>query len=284
MKGICCGTILCAATCVALAAFSLPSGEVPPQPRIVSLSPHITELLFAAGAGAQVVGVDDSSDYPAAALAVPKLGEAGALDVERLLQLRPTLVIVWQTGTPPRLLAELERLRVPVLVTEQRRLADIGAALVDFGRLAGSESTALEASRRYLAELAALRERYAGRSRLSVFYQVWDRPLYTLSGNHVVSEVLSLCGGDNLFATLPTLAPAVDREAVLARDPDVILIGASGAEGARQAEDWDRFPSLRAALNHHIFAVNPSHVGRMSPRILDGVRDICASLDAARAP
>jgi iron complex transport system substrate-binding protein len=111
---------------------------------------------------------------------------------------------------------------------------------------------------------------------------VWDRPLYTLSGAHVVSEVLSLCGGDNVFADLSTLAPAIDREAVLARNPDVILVAATGADGARQTLEWSHFSNLRAVRNHHVFTVDPSLVGRMAPRILQGVREVCGLLDAAR--
>jgi iron complex transport system substrate-binding protein len=252
-------------------------------PRIVSLSPHITELLFAAGAGDRVVGVDDSSDYPAAVAGIARVGEPAALDVEGLLKLRPTLIVLWDSGTPPRRREELERLHLRLYVTEQRRLDDIGAALLEFGRLAGTQAAAAQAAQSYRAELARLRAQYAARPRLTVFYQVWDRPLYTLAGGHVVNEVLSLCGGDNVFAGLSTLAPAIDKEAVLMRDPDVILIGATGADGARQVREWDQTPSLRAVQSHHVFTVDPSLAGRMAPRILQGVRDICGLLDAARA-
>jgi iron complex transport system substrate-binding protein len=253
-----------------------------PDMRIISMSPHITELLFAAGAGAYVVGIDDASDYPAAVSGLARVGEASALDVEALLHLKPTLIVLWDSGTPARSKAQLERLHLNLYVTEQRHLADIAAALLEFGRLAGTETAAAAAAHSYRSELAQLRGEYAARPRLSVFYQVWDRPLYTLSGGHVVSEVLSLCGGDNVFAELATLAPAVDAEAVLARDPDVILIAASGAEGARQALEWNRFPSLHAVQRHHVFMVDPSLVGRMAPRILQGVRQVCGVLDAAR--
>jgi iron complex transport system substrate-binding protein len=246
------------------------------------LSPHITELLFAAGAGARIVGVDDASDYPPAAQRIPRLGEAAALDMEGLLRQAPSLIIVWETGTPPRVRAELERFHLQVLVTEQRKLDDIGQALVEFGRLAGTSPVADDAARRYRAGLAELRARYEGRARLKVFYQVWDRPLYTLSGEHVVSEMISLCGGDNIFAGVSTLAPIVDREAVLALDPDVILIGAAGADGERQTADWGRFANLQAVRNQHVFAVDPSLVGRMAPRILDGVREVCSALERAR--
>jgi iron complex transport system substrate-binding protein len=251
-------------------------------PRIISLSPHITELLFAAGAGDRIVGVDDSSDYPAAVAGIARVGEPAALDVEGLLRLKPTLVVIWDSGTPASRKAELERLNLQLYVTDQHRLDDIGATLIEFGRLAGTEPVAAAAARRFRVELAQLRTQYAARSRLRVFYQVWDRPLYTLSGAHVVSEVLSLCGGDNVFADLSTLAPAVDKEAVLARNPDVILVAATGADGARQTLEWSHFASLRAARNHHVFTVDPSLVGRMAPRILLGVREVCNLLDAAR--
>jgi iron complex transport system substrate-binding protein len=253
------------------------------EPRIISLSPHITELLFAAGAGGRVVGVDDQSDYPPAVAGIARVGEPAALDVEALLKLKPTLVVLWDSGTPASRKAELERLNLKLYVTEQHRLDDIGATLLEFGRFAGTEQTAAVAAARYRAELAQLRSQYAARPRLKVFFQVWDRPLYTLSGEHVVTEVLSMCGGDNVFADLTTLAPAIDKEAVLARDPDVILIGATGAEGARQTADWSVFGNLSAVRLHHVYSVDPSLIGRMSPRILQGVREVCGLLDSARA-
>ncbi|MGB6356651.1 MAG: cobalamin-binding protein [Steroidobacteraceae bacterium] len=257
-------------------------GPVESPPRIVSLSPHITELLFAAGAGGRVVGIDDASNYPAAVAGLPRIGEPAALDVEGLLKLKPTLVVLWDSGTPARRKAELQRLHLRLYVTDQHRLDDIGTTLVDFGRLAGTEAVAEAAARRFGSELAELRSSYAGRPRLKVFYQVWDRPLYTLSGRHMVSEVLSLCGGDNVFADLTTLAPAVDKEAVLARNPDVILVAATGSEGARQVLEWNRFSGLRAVQRHHVYTVDPTLLGRMSPRILLGVREVCGLLDAAR--
>jgi iron complex transport system substrate-binding protein len=252
-------------------------------PRIISLSPHITELLFAAGAGERVVGVDDLSDYPPAVAGIARVGEPATLDVEALLKLKPTLVVLWDSGTPARRKEELERLNLKLYVTEQRRLDDIGTALLEFGNLAGTEQWAAAAAAHYRSELAQLRAQFAARPRLKVFFQVWDRPLYTLSGGHVVTEVLSLCGGDNVFADLTTLAPAIDKEAVLARDPDVILIGATGAEGARQTADWGAFGKLRAVRLHQVYTVDPSLIGRMAPRILQGVREVCGLLDSARA-
>ncbi|MDP9083724.1 MAG: helical backbone metal receptor [Pseudomonadota bacterium] len=267
---------------IPLLSAAVAARAVETAPRIVSLSPHITELLFAAGAGGALVGVDDSSDYPAEVASIPRVGEPATLDVEGLLKLKPSVVILWNSGTPARRKAELERLHLKLVVTEQRGLADIGYTLIEFGRLAGTEAVAAAAARKYQGELAQLRSQYAARRRLKVFYQVWDRPLYTLSGEHVVSEILSLCGGDNVFGELSTLAAAIDKEAVLRRDPDVILIAASGTEAAQQVRDWDRFPSMQAVHKHRVFTVDPSLLGRMAPRILSGVRQVCTLLDQVR--
>jgi iron complex transport system substrate-binding protein len=273
------GAMQCANSAVA----AQPAAAQPAtSPRIISLSPHITELLFAAGAGGFVVGVDDASDYPAAVADIAHVGQTADLDVEGLLKLKPTLIVLWDSGTPARRKAELQRLHLRLYVTEQHTLDDIGTTLLEFGRLAGTEPTAAAAARSYQAQLAGLRSQYAGRPRLKAFYQIWDRPLYTLSGAHVLSEVLSLCGGDNVFAELSTLAPAIDKEAVLARDPDVILIAATGAEGARQTQEWGQFSNLRAVRRHHVYTVDPSLTGRMAPRILQGVREVCGLLEAAR--
>ena len=270
-------------TCLCLAlTFSITAQAGEAAPRIVSLSPHITELLFAAGAGADIVGVDGASDYPSAVAGIARVGEPSALDIEALLKLKPSLIVLWDSGTPARNKAELDRLHLKLLVTDQQRLDDIGTALEDFGRLAGTQAVADAAAGRYRAELARLRSEFAARPRLKVFYQVWDRPMYTLSGNQVVSEVMSLCGGDNVFGELSALAPAVDKEAVLARDPEVILIAATGPEGARQALDWSHFPQLAAVRRHAVFTIDPSLTGRMAPRILKGVREVCQLLDRAR--
>jgi iron complex transport system substrate-binding protein len=268
--------------CAALWSGTQRSAAAETAQRIISLSPHITELLFAAGAGDRVVGIDDASDYPAAVAGIARVGEPTALDVEGLLKLKPTLIVLWDSGTPARRKAELASLNLTLYVTDQHHLDDIGATLLDFGRLAGTEAVAAAAAARYRSGLAQLRTQYADRPRLKVFYQVWDRPLYTLSGHHVVSEVLSLCGGDNVFGDLSTLAPEIDKEAVIARNADVILIAATGAEGARQAAEWDGFGNLRAVHNHHVFTVDPSLLGRMAPRILEGVSAVCRLLEAAR--
>lgn len=253
-----------------------------PPRRIVSLSPHITELLFAVGAGGALVGVDVWSDYPPAARLIPRVGDVFALDVERLLSLRPDLVMYWESGTPQQQQQQLRTLNLRLMGTEQRHLTDIETALVDFGRLTGHALQGREVAAKFRATRLALIARYANRPRLRVFYQVWDRPLYTLTGEHVVNEALEICGGINVFAGLSGLAPVVDVEAVLARNPDVIIVAATGPEGERQVRAWDRFPTLSAVKTHRLYLQDPNLLNRMSPRILDGVASLCKALDQAR--
>jgi iron complex transport system substrate-binding protein len=253
-----------------------------PATRIVSLSPHITELFFAVGAGGRLIGADSFSNYPPEAKRIERVADVFAIDVERLIALKPDLVVYWKSGTPRRQQEQLQSLGLNLYGTEQRSLADIEAALIEFGRLGGTRDQARTAAASFHADLQRLRDRYSGRDTLKVFYQVWDRPLYTLTGAHVVSEVLTLCGATNVFSDLKGLAPVVDTESVLARNPDVIIVAAIGAEGVRQARAWSRFSDLNAARTKRIYLIEPDLLNRMTPRILQGVEQLCKTLDQAR--
>ena len=278
-------TALAAAVLLATSAWYAAPANSPahlPATRIVSLSPHITELFFAVGAGGRLIGADAFSDYPQEATRIERVADVFAIDVERLIALKPDLVVYWKSGTPKRQQEQLQSLGLNLYGTEQRSLADIEAALIEFGRLGGTVEEARIAAANFHADLQRLRNRYSGRATLKVFYQVWDRPLYTLTGTHVVSEVLNLCGATNVFSELKGLAPVVDTESVLARNPDVIIVAATGAEGARQARAWARFSDLNAARTQRIYLIEPDLLNRMTPRILRGVEQLCKTLDQAR--
>jgi iron complex transport system substrate-binding protein len=195
-----------------------------PARRIVSLSPHLTELVFAAGAGASLVGAAEHSDYPEAARHIARIGRSDRLDLERILVLKPDLVLAWTGGNPARQIRQLEELGLLVLHDNPRKLPDVARSLRRLGLLSGTEQIADAGALRYEQTLQGLRQQTAGAARLSVFYQVWDRPLYTVSGSHWISDVIDLCGGSNIFVQLSELAPTVSLEAVLAADPDVILV------------------------------------------------------------
>jgi iron complex transport system substrate-binding protein len=209
-----------------------------PPARVVTLAPHLTELVYAAGAGARIVGTVDTSDYPDAARQIPRIGDVTRLDAERLLALRPDLVIAWGDGTPAEQLALLKRLGVPSLAMQQNALADVPDAVEQLGRLFGTERVANAEATRLRDELARLRARYATAAPLRVFYQVWDAPLYTLGGTQVATEMLGVCGARNVFAAQRHSAFAVDAESVYAAAPDVVVLAGSPNETAEWRARW----------------------------------------------
>ncbi|MGD9387985.1 MAG: cobalamin-binding protein [Gammaproteobacteria bacterium] len=256
-----------------------PAAEPPPAQRIVTLAPHLAELVHAAGAGDRLVGVSDWSDYPPGVEALPRVGSAVQVDLETLVTLAPDLVLGWQGGNPARLLRQVEGQGFRLVVFGVETLEDIASQIEAIGRLAGTAEPAAAAAARYRDDLAALRLEHAGKAELRVFYQVSWRPLYTIGGRQVISQVISLCGGRNIFGEQETLAPAVGLEAVVARDPQVILASAGQAgELAR----WRRWAEVAAVAGGNLYTVPGDLLARPSPRILEGVRAVCAVLDEAR--
>jgi iron complex transport system substrate-binding protein len=251
-----------------------------PATRVVTLAPHLAELVHAAGAGDLLVAVSEYSDFPAAVRELPRVGDAFRVDLERLVALRPELIIVWGSGNPQALQDRVAGLGVPMLVFEPRELADVARHLELIGRATGRDAAARTAATRYRERLAALRAAHAGAAPLSVFYQISDQPLYTVNGQHPISQMLSLCGGRNVFAGLGPLAPVVSEEAVVQADPEVIITGSQPV--AELARRWGRWPGLRAAAGG-LHSVDADLVARVTPRVLDGIVALCAALDATRA-
>jgi len=252
-----------------------------PAQRIVSLAPHATELLFALGAGSRIVGTLDTSDTPAAAKAIPRVGDSRALDLERIVALRPDLIVTWPWTAP----AQVEALRargIAAFTTMPATIDGIAADLERLGALTGTQAAGWREAEAFRARLKRLRERNAGVQRVRVFYEIWDSPLYTIGGRHLITEAIDLCGGENVFAALTLPAPAVDVEAVLAAKPDAIIAGAD--RGARPAwlDSWRRWKELPAVANEHLYAVDADLLHRPGPRFLEGVEALCAVVDKAR--
>ncbi|MDC7714031.1 cobalamin-binding protein [Vogesella sp. LYT5W] len=252
-----------------------------PAQRVISLAPHVTELAFAAGGGARLIAVDDNSDYPAAAKALPKAGNFRAIDLERIVAAKPDLLLVWLHGPSARQLEPLRQLGIPLFYSQPKRFADIPSNLRRIGQLLGSSAQAEQAARRFELDLAALRQQQQGKPKLSVFYQVWDKPLYTLNGQHIVSDAIALCGGRNVFASLPVTAPVVTDEAVIAANPQVIL-SAAMRQNDNLLQRWQRMPGIAAVQNRQLHQVNGDLLNRPTPRMIEGTRQLCAKLDLAR--
>lgn len=255
-----------------------------PQParRIVSLAPHLTELLYAAGAGGQVVAAVEFSNYPEAAKALPRIGSYAAFDLERIAALRPDLVVAWGSGNPPGPVAQLRRLGIPVFLSEPQRLEDIGPSLVRLGTLAGTAAAARQAAEDFERRRAALAARHAGKRPVAVFYEIWNQPLMTVGGTHLISAVMTLCGGRNVFAGSTQPAAAVGLEAVLAADPEAIVASGMGESRPDWLDDWRRWPQLTAVKRDNLFFVPPDLLQRHTPRILDGAVRLCEAFDTAR--
>lgn len=260
---------------LALALGGAPESVEAQPPRVIALAPHLAELAFAAGGGEALVGTVAWSDYPSEAAALPVIGDAFRLDLERIVELDPDLALAWTGGTPEAAARRLETLGIEVIWIQIRTLDDIGAALIELGKRLGRPEQAGKAAHDYRSALAA-RPGPTSTAPQPAFYQVSERPLYTLGGRHILSEVLERCGARNIFANLDAEAVAVDLETVLARQPQVIIAGTEpgGADPlARWRRDRDYLPAQLTLI-----AVEPDTLIRPTPRIIEGIDLLCRLL------
>lgn len=253
-----------------------------PARRIVALAPHSVENLFSAGAGHALVGRVSSSDYPPQAADVPLVGTFNAYSLEAIAAVQPDLIVMWGSGNGAGTLGKLEVLGIPVFVSEPRRLEDIPRDIRALGLLAGTADTSEAEARRIEQGLAGLRARFGGRAPKRVLYEIWNDPLQTINGDHLISQVIALCGGHNIFADAATLAPRVNIESVLALAPEAII--ASGMRDSRPhwLDDWRRYPTLPAVRDKGLFFIHPDLLERPTARVLLGAQTLCEQLDTVR--
>jgi iron complex transport system substrate-binding protein len=253
-----------------------------PARRIVSLAPHITETLYAAGAGGRMVGAVEYSDYPEAARRLQRIGSYALLDLEAIVALKPDLAVGWASGNSLAHIEKLRALGIPVYLAQPERIDDVAANLERYGELAGTQPAARAAAASFRTRLAELRTRYGARPRVRTFYQIWKEPLMTVGGAQVISDAIRLCGGENVFSDLKPLAPKVTIEAVLAADPEAIV--ASGMDESRPEwlDDWRQWTTMTAVKRDNLFDIPPHITQRHPPRRGAGAARLCAHLEAAR--
>jgi iron complex transport system substrate-binding protein len=269
---------LCLAGCSERA---VPKTDATTFSRVVTLAPNLAELVYAAGAGDTLVGVSAYSDYPAAALDLPVIGDAFMVDQEQLAILQPDLLLVWKSGTPAHVVDELRRIGYNVEVIQTRGIVDVAAALRRIGELTGYADKAHEVAAAFEAGLDSIEQQYAGQDEVRVFYQVSRRPLFTVNGEHYVSNLIHACGGRNVFADLGDLAPTVDVEAVVERDPEVMLASSDAGEDA--FAEWQRWPHIAANKYQNHFLMPADAIGRATPRLLTAAEAVCEALQTARS-
>jgi len=270
------------ASCSDSTAPALPTSEVAREElRVVTLAPHLAELVYAAGAGASLVGVSAYSNYPAEVLGLPQIGDAFLIDQEQLLLLRPDILLVWKSGTAAHTVDALRERGYRIEMIKTRGLNDIAAALRTIGSLTGHEATANAAADSFTARIDALRIAPSDERAVRVFYQVSSRPLYTVNGDHYVSELIELCGGENIFSDLGALAPLVAEEAVLIRDPELLLAGQS-ADDDLVLSAWRHWPALAANVLDNFAYLPADLIARPTPRLAEAGALICAAISNVR--
>ena len=253
-----------------------------PAQRIVTLAPHAAESLYAAGAGNQLIGTVEYSDYPPAAKKVPRVGGYSRIDMEAVAALKPDLVIAWQSGNNMTQVDKLKALGLTVYVSQPNKMADVADQLVRLGQLAGTETVANAAAVAFRKRLETLQTANASKPKVRVFYQIWKSPLMTVGGPQIFSDAIRLCGGDNVFGNLGQMAPTVSVEAVLEADPEAIIATGMGDAKPEWLHDWDKWTRMTAVKRGNLFHINPDIMQRHTPRILDGAEKLCAHLDVAR--
>jgi iron complex transport system substrate-binding protein len=254
-----------------------------PAARIVTLSPHLAEIAFAAGAGASLVGVSARSDFPEDAQRLPVVSDSGRIDLERVVALKPDLVLAWLSGNPARQLELLERRGIAVLAVEVRRLDDIPRVLRLVGTAAGRGEAAEQVARQAAQSISGLSARYAGLRKLRVFIEIWHEPLITVSGGHLISDVLQVCGGENVYAGAGALTPAVSPETLLVLRPEVVIMSSGAGTEAEQAGRWRRRALLPAVQQGALYELDPDLLHRQGPRLIEAARTVCEHLERARA-
>ncbi len=253
-----------------------------PATRVVALSPHIVENVFAAGAGDFLVGVVEHSDFPEQALSLPKVGGFAGLNREVLLALKPDLVIAWKSGNGAEMINQVKELGIPVFIDEPTAMADIAASMRAIGKLTDREQAANHAARKFLTKLAQLEMAHTDLSQISVLYQIWHSPIQTVNKDHLISKIISLCGGYNAFGDAIPVAPVINRETVIARNPDIIIASGIGEERPEWLDFWKQWPSLNAVKNNDLYHIPPDYLQRHTPRVLQGAEMMCEHIDRLR--
>jgi iron complex transport system substrate-binding protein len=250
--------------------------------RIISIAPGATEMLFAAGAGSRVIATVEFSDEPPEARNVPRIGDSSAIDLERVVALKPDVVVVWEGGSNVGQVAQLERLHIPLYREKVSRLADLAPSLRRLGALADTRPAAEKAARDVESRLAALAKEFGGRRPMSVLLEVWNKPIYTVGGAQMMTDSLQICGAINIFADLKTQGPAVDVEAIIARNPEAIVAVAPPGTAHEWLDEWKRFTSLRAVRTGALIPFEDQRLSRLGPSTVGGTEALCKALDARR--
>jgi len=250
--------------------------------KVISLAPHLTEMMFSAGAGDQLIGAVESSDYPEASTRIPRVGGYSALNYEKIVSLKPDVVLVWDGGNSHQEISRLEKLDITIIRFTSKRLQDIPQTIRQLGKLFDTEPQANQVAKQLEQQLEKQTLNYQHRPKISVFYQIWDKPLITVGKHQFISEAIELCGGKNIFDDQKQPAPQVSSEAVLSRNPQLILLGGQSNKQAAWQSYWQNFSQLKASQQQHIYKLNADLYQRPTARLINALPELCQLIDRAR--
>jgi vitamin B12 transport system substrate-binding protein len=254
--------------------------QAAPAKRVIALSPHAVEMLYAIGAGSTILATTDHADFPAAALDIPRIAGYYGAQIERVIELNPDLVVVWGSGNKAEDIERIKELGFKVFNSDPKSLEAVAVDLKALGELTGHEDEANKVADDYLAELAELRQQNLAKAEVKVFYQLWSTPLMTVSKNSWIQQIIEVCHGDNVYFEAASDYPQVSLEAVLLKMPEVIL--QSQDKGNILGVDWSQWQEIPAVKHKHIYQLNADLLHRAAPRALLGVNALCEALDKAR--
>lgn len=253
-----------------------------PAQRIVTLAPSAVEITYAAGAGSKIVGTVEYSDHPTAANQIPRVGGYSKLDIEAIVASKPDLVFAWESGNSPTAIEKIRQLGIPVYLSQPNKISDVATNIERIGLLAGTGDVAKKSVKDFNQRYATLNKTFSTRTPVRLFYQISPNPLITVGGQQIISDAIRTCGGVNIFADLKPMAPRVSFEAVLADNPEVIITSGMHEVRPELLDAWKKWPNLTATQRNNFFFINSDLINRGGPRILDGTKILCESLQAAR--
>ncbi|MBE0358240.1 MULTISPECIES: cobalamin-binding protein [Pseudoalteromonas] len=250
--------------------------------RIIALAPHIVENLFAIGAGDNIVGTVDYADYPAEAQSIERIGGYYGISLEKVLALKPDLVIAWKSGNQSEDLAQIERLGIKVYLSNPTTIDAVADELLTFGEFTGNIEQSQQAANAFKQKLNAIVKSQLGKKNITGFYQLWPEPMMSVGKNTWISQLIETCHVSNVFAQSVTDYPQISIENVIVTKPQVIIIPDEKSKTPQPVVNWQKWPEVPAVKNGQFISVNADLLHRFSPRMLDGLADMCDKIDASR--
>lgn len=251
--------------------------------RIIALSPHSVEMLYKLGAGERIVATTKFSNFPSEAENIPRVGGYNGIQIEKILALKPDLIIAWMDGNKIEDIEKMEALGLNVYRSTTRSLKSVSDELIKLGNMIGLPDSGQKAAQAFNKRLELIRSENAQKAPVSFFYQLWDEPLRAMAAGSWINTVMTHCGGKNVFNDTALDYPEISIENVLISAPEVFIIPSHHGSHTASTEKWLKWPEIPAIANGQIYYIDGDLLHRFSTRVLDGMAQVCSAFDKVRA-